>query len=232
MFLFAFEVFFLKKLLVKIFFYKLANSKRSQNFEMKKIISVLLLVVFTCGASLYSFAGVNDNPGQQNTEKEKLKAGDLIIGHLLDEYNWHFFTWKGKHVGIDLPLILIEDSHVYCFSSKHFHHGDEYVTTDKSTGEKMVFRISEGPQYKGKAVRIMPDGSMKRPIDISITKNVCALFISCTIIIILFLISAKSYKQTGVRAPKGVAALLEPLVVYVREEIAKKNIGENRKKSR
>lgn len=174
--------------------------------------------------SVFCLAQNTDNVANDEGKNDKLNAGELIIGHLLDEYQWHFFTWKGHHVGIDLPVIVFDEGHLYGFSSKHLHHG-EYVTTDKGDGEKAVFVIASDGQYKGKVVRMLADGTVRRPIDISITKNVFAIFISVTVIIILFLLTAKNYKMRGEKAPKGVAAVMEPIIEFVSNDIAKKSIG-------
>ena len=76
----------------------------------------------------------------------------------------------------------------------------------------------------------MADGTQVRPFDISITKTVCGLLISCTLLVIIFLLVAKGYRIRGEKAPKGIQALIEPLVIYVRDDIAKPNIGKDYEK--
>lgn len=68
---------------------------------------------------------------------------------------------------------------------------------------------------------------MRRPFDISITKNVLGLFVSCTLMVVLFLIVAKAYKKRGEKAPKGLQSLFEMLICFVRDDIAKKTIDEH-----
>ena len=80
--------------------------------------------------------------------------------------------------------------------------------------------------YKGKVMVLNADGTQTRPFDISITKNVFGLFISCIIIVVLFLIVANAYKKRGEKAPKGLQSLFEMLIVYVRDDIAKKAISD------
>ncbi len=161
--------------------------------------------------------------------EEKFNAGELIFDHILDSYDWHICTWKGKHISIYLPIIVYSEGELYCFSSKHFHHDHQYVVKDKK-GDDVVFEIPSEGKYEGKVVRIMSDGSQQRPFDISITKTVCGLLISCTLLIVVFLIVAKSYRKNEERAPKGLQALIEPLVIYVRDDIARPNIGKDYEK--
>ena len=166
----------------------------------------------------------NVNPETVEESEEKFNAGDLIFDHILDSYDWHICTWKGKHISVYLPIIVYSEGELYSFSSKHFHHGHPYHTYDRN-GEDVVFDIPDEGKYEGKVVRVMSDGSYVKPIDISITKTVCGLFLSCTLLVMVFLLVAKSYRTRGEKAPKGLQALIEPLVIYVRDEIAKPNIG-------
>ena len=161
--------------------------------------------------------------------EEKLDAGELIFDHILDSYDWHICTWKGKHISVYLPIIVFSEGELYTFSSKHFHHEHQYRTQDKN-GEDVVFEIPSEGKYEGKVVRVMADGSQMRPFDISITKTVCGLLISCTLLVVIFLLVAKSYRARGVKAPKGIQALIEPLILYVRDDIAKPNIGKEYEK--
>jgi F-type H+-transporting ATPase subunit a len=64
------------------------------------------------------------------------------------------------------------------------------------------------------------------PLDFSITKNAAQLLLSAIILVLLFTSVAKAYKNTGVHtAPKGKQSFLEPLILFVRDDIAKENIG-------
>lgn len=189
--------------------------------------SVLLSLVFL-------FVGANclaDNNPAENTQDEqveKLDAGALIIDHLLDSYEWHIFTWKDKHVSVPLTIIVYTDGHLYSFSSKHFHHEPTYTIVNKS-GEEVTFTIAgEESSHKGKVVRLMDDGTEVVPIDISITKNVMGLFISCATLLIIFFFVVRGYKKRGEGAPKGIQALIEPVYIFVRDEIAKNSIGEKK----
>lgn len=161
--------------------------------------------------------------------EEKLNAGELIFDHILDSYDWHICTWKGKHISVYLPIIVFSEGELYCFSSKHFHHEHQYRTLNKH-GDEVIFEIPDEGKYEGKVVRVMSDGTQVKPFDISITKTVCGLLISCTLLVIIFLLVAKGYRDRGEKAPKGLQALIEPLILYVRDDIAKPNIGKDYEK--
>ena len=161
--------------------------------------------------------------------EEKLNAGELIFDHILDSYDWHICTWKGKHISVYLPIIVFSEGELYCFSSKHFHHEHQYRTLNKH-GDEVIFEIPDEGKYEGKVVRVMSDGTQVKPFDISITKTVCGLLISCTLLVIIFLLVAKGYRERGEKAPKGIQSLIEPLIIYVRDDIAKPNIGKDYEK--
>ena len=191
------------------------------------ILSVLMCFIFI--NPYESYANVEETTEVVEEIEEKFDAGELIFDHILDSYDWHICTWKGKHISIYLPIIVFSEGELYSFSSKHFHHGHQYHTQDKND-EEVIFEIPEEGKHAGKVVRVMPDGTHVKPIDISITKTVCGLLISCSLMLIIFLLVARGYRQHEEKAPKGIQALIEPLVLYVRDDIAKPNIGKEYEK--
>lgn len=187
--------------------------------KRKCIISLSFLICLLFSMHTYAFA--------ETKTEEKFNAGEFLIDHVLDSYEWHILTWKGHHVTVSLPIIVFYEGRCYTFSSKVFHHDENYVTVNKKTTEDITFTLSKDDKmYKGKVMVVLADGSQKRPFDISITKNVFGLFISCTLIVVLFLIVANAYKKRGEKAPKGLQSLFEMLICYVRDDIAKKAISD------
>ena len=203
------------------------NAISSIRKYMFYVVTYLFVISFTFLNPIEIFAYENLESVDIKEEAEtKFDAGELIFDHILDSYDWHICTWKGKHVSVYLPVILYSEGEWYSFSSKEFHHHNQYHTKSKH-GDEVTFEIPEEGKYAGKVVRIMDDGTRIKPLDLSITKTVCGLFMSCTLLVIIFLLVAKSYRERGERAPKGLQALVEPLIIYVRDDIAKPNIGKH-----
>lgn len=203
------------------------NAISSIRKYMFYVVTYLFVISFTFLNPIEIFAYENLESVDIKEEAEtKLNAGELIFDHILDSYDWHICTWKGKHVSVYLPVILYSEGEWYSFSSKEFHHHNQYHTKSKH-GDEVTFEIPEEGKYAGKVVRIMDDGTRIKPLDLSITKTVCGLFMSCTLLVIIFLLVAKSYRERGEKAPKGLQALVEPLIIYVRDDIAKPNIGKH-----
>ena len=199
--------------------------KNNISFVRKYIlnaITCLFVMSFTFLNPIDTFASNDDN----HEVEEKIDAGELIFDHILDSYDWHICTWKGKHISVYLPIIVHSEGELYSFSSKNFHHHHPYHTKDKH-GNDVIFDIPEEGKYAGKVVRVMDDGTHIRPLDFSITKTVCGIFISCTLLVVIFLLVAKGYRERGEKSPKGIQSLIEPLIIHVRDDIAKPNIGKH-----
>ncbi|MDR1792035.1 MAG: F0F1 ATP synthase subunit A [Bacteroidales bacterium] len=157
--------------------------------------------------------------------KSKFNVGETIIEHVVDAYQWHIMDVKGKAIAIDLPVILIDNEGIHVFSSAHFEHGHQPYKGYAICHQKGM--------KKGKIVKIHENGEIDNDffyLDLSITKNVLSLFIGIAVILAIFLSVARNYKKRGVQAPKGIARAIEPLVLFVRNDIARPCIGKKSEK--
>ncbi len=135
---------------------------------------------------------------------------ELINHHILDAHEWHFFD--GHYGTLFLPVILYtSDNGLEMFSSSNFY--DEH------------HNIVEYNGYKYEHGHILPVAEGRTVLDFSITKNVAFLFINATLMIVIFLAVARGYKKRPKDAPKGIQSLFEPIIVFVRDDIVKPNIG-------
>lgn len=148
-------------------------------------------------------------------DKEKIDPKTIIFEHLGDAYGWE--VPFNHHVRIPLPVIVFGKSGLHVFSSRRLEHGNTYTAADGS-----VFKIAgEDSDHKGKVVEIV-DGKEVRPFDISITKNVLALFISAFVVIWMILgLAAFHRKGNGNKAPRGFKGAVESLVMFIYDGIVK-----------
>ncbi|MCF8224677.1 MAG: F0F1 ATP synthase subunit A [Bacteroidales bacterium] len=169
-------------------------------------------------------------------EEGTFNASEVIMHHVKDAHEWNIFTDKhGHNVSIPLPVILFsKHSGFHFFMSSKIAHGQNYRGFELGHGSMMV-PDKEGnlteKNVGGKIVELDENGVIVNeglPLDFSITKNVCMMFLAVVILLVVFLSLAKSYKKYGVRAPKGIQGFLEPLIVFVEEDIAIPNIGKDR----
>jgi F-type H+-transporting ATPase subunit a len=162
--------------------------------------------------------------------KEVFKAGDLIIEHIIDAHEWHILTLGDFHLTIPLPVILWHKGELHVFMSSRFHHGhDQY----------QGFAIAHEGANKGKIVELLTlrlEGdelittveNEDLPLDFSITKNVLSIFLSLIFMGWLFISIARAYSRRRGEAPKGAQSFLEPLILFIRDDIAKASIGEKK----
>lgn len=160
-------------------------------------------------------------------EKKDLKSEikEFIGHHLLDSYDFHLFSYeddskKEHHVGFPLPVILF-DNGLHVFSSAGFH-GEEHAV--ESNGN--FYKVHHGKIYKVANEHAQVSHEDKPVLlDFSITKNVFVIFLVVLLMFFLFKGLAKSYtKNNGIAS--GVGRFFEPLVLFIRDEIAIPNIGE------
>ena len=185
---------------------------------VNKIFNKHIIIII----SFLFFAGtILANEETATEQKKDIDLKELVFGHINDDYSWHIAIINDTHVSIPLPVIVkSKERGWFVFMSSKFHHGN-------NTYEG--FEISTNGDNKGKIVEIV-DGKEIRPIDISITKNVLSMFISCALILIVFINIAKKYKKNHLHKPTGLQAVLEPLILTLDNDIAKACIGKNYKK--
>ena len=166
-------------------------------------------------------------------EKEAFNATKLINDHIGDSHEFHIADWDGHPITFYLPVILWTNNGLEIFSSEKFHHDNKAEHFVDQNGQKLV-RYNEVIFYADKFETLTQDqkdnGAFEfgaRPLNFSITKNVFSMFMSAIIMFLLFLVVARSYKKNKL-APRGIAGFLEPLVTFVRDDIARPNIGEKK----
>ncbi|MEI6348771.1 MAG: F0F1 ATP synthase subunit A [Bacteroidota bacterium] len=153
---------------------------------------------------------------------KKFNAGEMIIEHVIDQHEWHIAKIGDTHVTVPLPIIFFDNGKLEVFMSSKFHHG-----TEAYNGYKICDEV--GP-HKGKIVKLKADGTIDESasiIDLSITKNVFALLFGMILITFIMISVARSYTKRRGLAPKGLQSFIEPLILFVRDDIAKPAIGKH-----
>lgn len=145
-------------------------------------------------------------------EKKGFNASEVIFSHIGDSHYWHLFDVNGHPVSMSLPVIIYHpEKGVEVFSASKFHHGHESYNG---------YSLTHGMKEK----IVSEDGASI--IDFSITKNVLSMIISVVLLLVIMLSVAGKYKKNGsMTAPSGLQNALEPVLTFVREEVAKPNLG-------
>ncbi len=159
--------------------------------------------------------------GLEKDGKNKFDAKEVIFGHVLDAHEFHFFSYKGDdgkehHATIPLPVILYSPQKgLSLFSSSRFEHGHASYDGYKLVGNK-----------------IAPVDANVTVYDFSLTRNVVQMLIALSLLVIIMTSIAKKYR-TGkgiTTAPSGLQNAVEPVIAFVRDEVAKPNLGHNYRK--
>lgn len=185
-------------------------------------------------AALFLLFAVQPAMAEPQEEEERFDAAEMILHHIQDAHEIHL--WNST--SIPLPMILISaEEGVSVFMSSKFDHGHaayegyfldhgkvKRLRNSDLTGDINLTEV-DSTQYTTVDWVGFFGSEEGAFINVSITKNVATLFFTSLMLILLFVAAARHYKG-GVRAPKGVASFLEPLVLFVRDDIAIPNIGE------
>ena len=202
-----------------------------------KFSSLLQIIVFALSFLVYQ-------PLANAAEEENFNVGEMIMHHIKDAHEWHIAGPEHGGISIYLPIIL-HDNGFKVFSSRYFYHGKELEVPGKDSVtftymegvgpakgyalyHEEIYKLDKIGTSNGQAVYNLkfhgehPHNAT--PTDLSITKNVASLLFGSFLILIIMLSVARYYRKNGAVAPKGLAKFFEPIIVMVRDDIAKANI--------
>jgi F-type H+-transporting ATPase subunit a len=177
------------------------------NFASKSLLMKKLFIL------LFSFLTISAY-AEAPVEGGEFKPGDMITHHIADDYNWHFADGATLY----LPVILIDNGQLQVFSSSNFYNENHELVPYNG------YMVSHGHIYRADA-NGQPAADQSSLLDFSITKNVASLFLSVALLFAVFFTIAGSYKKNQGKAPRGIQSFFEPIIIFIRDEIAKANIG-------
>ncbi len=182
-------------------------------------IVLSLITVSSFANDTLQNAAVNEHHVEKKEGEGNFNVTETILEHIKDEHGWHL----AGHITLPLPVILYTANGIDVFSSAHLsdEHHQPVIYTSKNS-----YKIFEGKIKIVDAAGNINEEATKGLYDISITKNVASMLFTVFLLLILFLYTAAAYKTTGITtAPKGLQSFLEPLILFIRDDVAKPNIG-------
>ena len=199
---------------------------------MKPAKFFILFFIFS-SLSLYSFDS-NKNLGESEDIKSEIKK--YIKHHLKDSHSFYLTSFTnndtGKKTYIEIPMpVILYDNGFKFFMSSDFKHGKEIVI-DNETYYRMNY--DNNKIYKTNSdglINISNEGKVlnEKPLDFSITKNIATILLVSILMFFLFVSLAKSYR-TNNGVSKGIGRFFEPIILFIRDDIAIPNIGLNKYK--
>jgi F-type H+-transporting ATPase subunit a len=170
-----------------------------------------LLALVLCASSAHVFGQDETHETAHDGDSHKREAFDpaaVIIHHVMDDHVWHL--WDGHYGTIHLPIIIV-DNGLKVFSSGNFYN--EHHNLVPFNG----YELRHNHIYKA--------GTEETVFDLSITKNVAMLLINAVLLVLIFTAVARGYKNNKGKAPRGIQSFFEPIILFVRDEVVKPNIG-------
>ncbi len=183
------------------------STYRKKPFFLAK--SAFFVIFFTLISGSFTLAIAQTVEGEAaHQPKEAVNISEVIIEHVLDNHVWHFVD--GHYGSLYLPVIVYSrEQGLDIFSSGNFY--DEHHQIVGYNG----YKLEHNKIYLGD----------KPVLDLSITKNVAMLFINALVLVLVMTSVARAYKRNIGRAPSGLQSFIEVIVVFVRDEVVKPNIG-------
>ena len=184
---------------------------------MGKVNSNILLLFFAFSLLLSLPAVSMQEEGHGDPDPETEGPTEFIFHHVQDAHEWHFITLGHTHVTLPLPVILFSQD-----------RGLEVFMTTKFHGEDHNYVPYNGYRLSDDASDLVATDEGRSFYDFSITKNVFAMFISVVVMLLIFLSVANRYKGDPRTTPKGLQSLLEPIILFIRDDIARPVIGDKK----
>ena len=203
-----------------------------QKTTLKSTVLLGLMFLFSVNFQ----AQENNSVGHETAEetKKEFNAVEFAFEHVLDAHEVHIAGEGASSVTLPLPVILWTENGLVSFLSSAFHHDNEghHIVEKKGLNfvkyHEKIYQLNAGEshiQFKDKAV-----SNASLPLDFSITKAVFTMFLVAFLLFFVFFKVARFYKKNGAVAPKGIVSWMEPLVLFVRDDIAEPNIGAKKDK--
>ena len=158
--------------------------------------------------------------------KENIDVKGILWGHIKDSYEWHITKVGDHQMVINLPVIVKTTTGWHVFSSAAFSE-EKDKNGDRPGPYNLVIKNGDSKTYPNKIVEKVGNKEV-RPLDISITKTVCVLFIDAIILLLCILIPARWCRRHKVDdpAPKGFTGLVHMFVMSVYNEVIKAPMGD------
>ncbi|MFM7329884.1 MAG: F0F1 ATP synthase subunit A [Bacteroidota bacterium] len=175
--------------------------------SLRKLLKISILPLFW--ASALSPQPVLAAGGEGGASE----VSEVIMHHVTDDHVWHF----ADGLVLPLPVIVYSDSTgLAVFSSGNFFNADHAPAP---------YQHSNGVTYQLEHGHVSVVGSTHHLLDLSITKNVAMLFINVALIMFVFTRVAAGYKRNRGKAPSGIQSFLEPVILFVKDEVIRPNVG-------
>jgi F-type H+-transporting ATPase subunit a len=178
---------------------------------------------------------VEANHGNKEEAEEEDYFGSFVFHHISDDYMFQIFDdiycplpviifEPGSGLDVFLSNQLLEKDENHLSRGKYFyHHGNLVIAELDEHGHAKMDSLGH-PVGKHEA-KLLDVGKSDVFYNFSITKNVFGILLACAVIVLIFFSVASKYKKNPNSAPRGLQGALEPLILYVQDDVVKPSIG-------
>jgi F-type H+-transporting ATPase subunit a len=187
---------------------------KSMKFFVVAVFSVFLMAGPSAVLAQHEEHAEAGHEEAKKDDKVSFDANKVIFSHIMDAHEYHFFEYHGSdgkehHVTLPLPVILYSPQKgLSVFMSSKFEHGHAGYKGYKMEGEKIT--------------SVEPGVTV---YDFSLTRNVVQMLVALAILIWIMTSVASKYKGNAHKAPTGMQNAIEPVITFIRDEVARPNLG-------
>ena len=192
--------------------------------RLSACLTLLLLLLFS--------VNIFSNPVGKSDDTKEFDVNEMIMHHIKDSHEFHIMDINGHAVSFPLPIILWTDNGLVSFLSSEFNHDDSGKVKVERKGQEFI-KYHEKIFYANNTTGntfvtydIAGNIANKKPLDLSITKMVFSMFLSMLFLVLIFVATAKTYSKSKKGEPTGLGKFTEPLVMFIKDEVALPMIGE------
>jgi len=194
---------------------------KSKIFTLLSICAVFLMLTAFSQTALAQEEHTEHAEKAAEATEEKFDVSETILEHIGDSHSLHVFG----HTHIALPVIVYTDKGVEAFSAAHLEgHGEGHQPAIYK-GTNYNYALAKNKIVVVNEAGAIDEAATKTLYDFSITKNVVSMWMSIIILAIIFISVSSAYKKNAGKAPKGLQSFIEPIILFVRDDIARPNIG-------
>lgn len=148
-------------------------------------------------------------------EEAAIDIPEVVMEHLSDAYEWHLWSYAGQAYSIPLPVIVRSE------------RSGEWIC--QMGAKELPDGFFLNAEAHGKIYERLSDGTTVRPLDISLTKTACQIWIVVLLMLAVFLCTARWYKSRDEKseAPSGFVGMIEMLTMTIHDDLIRSNIGEH-----
>jgi F-type H+-transporting ATPase subunit a len=216
------------------------------NFALKSFAAFLILFGLVSGNTKANEPG-GHAPAHTDAAGHAAKNPDediskIIIHHLMDSHDWHITDIGETPIALHLPWILynselglqfyggthaLEEDPNYVVSHDQVYYvtGEAQVSAEEAAAHPDQYVVVHGGghgsshgAHQEKVYALKAGASV---IDFSLTKTGLQILIVAIVMLLVFTAVARGYKKNNGMAPKGIQSFFEPIILFVRDDVAK-----------